>query len=155
MNEPARGGSGGLVYTGIMSGVTQTSPHQDLNIRLEDGKMRKFITGLAAAAALAISALVATPQSASAQDFSITFGTGHPPAVRHYDPRPVRPFVPARPRFAPGPSRPHFGGPGRHYGRDLRHDRRGGRHVGRDCVVRSERYWDGFTWVSERRRICR
>lgn len=116
--------------------------------------MRKTITGFAVAAALAISALAATPQSASALDFSITFGTGHPPAVRHYDPRPVRPVIPARPHAAPAPHRPHFGGPGRHYGRDWRDDRRD-RRFARDCVVRTERYWDGFSWVTERRRICR
>lgn len=113
--------------------------------------MRKTITGLAAAAALAITALTLAPQSAQAVDFSITFGAGHPPIVRHhYDPRPVRPH------YDPRPVRPHYGGPGRHYGRDFRHDRpRGGRHAVRDCVVRTERYWDGFSWVVDRRRICR
>ncbi|TVR09093.1 MAG: hypothetical protein EA385_08325 [Salinarimonadaceae bacterium] len=109
--------------------------------------MRKMISGFAVAAALAISAIVATPQSASALDFSITFGTSHPPIVRHhYDPRPVRPHA--------VPARPHYGAPSRHYGRDYRRDRRD-RRAARDCVVRTERYWTGYSWVTERRRVCR
>ncbi len=110
--------------------------------------MRKLITGFAAAVVLALSALTLAPQSASAQGFAITFGTGQPPMVRHYD---------DRPRVAP---RPHYDR--RHDDRrwDRRDDRRSWRHAprqrfARDCTVRVERYWDGYSWVSERRRICR
>lgn len=115
--------------------------------------MRKLITGFVAAVVLALSALTLTPQSASAQGFSITFGTGQPPMVRHYD---------DRERVAPHPryDRRHYGrhDDRRHY--DRRHDRRSYRHAprqryARDCTVRVERYWDGYSWVSERRRICR
>ncbi|HSP26408.1 MAG TPA: hypothetical protein VLQ65_14660 [Saliniramus sp.] len=121
--------------------------------------MRKFITGLAAAVVLALSALTLTPQTASAQGFSITFGTGQPPMVRHYDDR--RRVAPV-PRYDPRHvDRRQFDR--RHDDRrnwDRGHDRRSYRHAPRpryaqDCTVRVERFWDGYRWVSERRRICR
>jgi hypothetical protein len=115
--------------------------------------MRKLITGLAAAIVLALSALTLTPQSASAQGFSITFGTGQPPMVRHYD---------DRRHLAPPPRYDSRRYDRRHsdYRYDRRHDRRSYRHAPRpryaqDCTVRVERYWNGYSWVSERRRICR
>ncbi len=94
--------------------------------------MRKLILGSVGAAAMALAALVGAPQGASAQGFSITFGTGHPPVVRHYD---------EPPRYRHRPHRYEH----RRYSRP--------RHY-RDCVIRTERYWTGYSWVTERRRIC-
>jgi hypothetical protein len=113
--------------------------------------MRKFIAGFAAAIVIALSSLTLTPQSASAQGFSITFGTGQPPMVRHFD---------DRQRYDPRPQydhRPRYDD--RHYDR-RHHDRRSYRHAPRDhyaqdCTIRIDRFWDGRSWVSERRRICR
>jgi hypothetical protein len=112
--------------------------------------MRKLITGFAAAVVIALSALTLTPQTASAQGFSITFGTGHPPMVRHYD---------DRQRYAPPPRYNPRHSDHRRYDR-RRHDSRSYRpapphRFAQDCTVRIERYWDGYRWVSERRRICR
>jgi hypothetical protein len=106
--------------------------------------MRKLITGFAAAVVLALSALTLTPQTASAQGFSITFGTGQPPMVRHYD---------DRRHLAPPPRYDR-----RHYDR-RHHDRRSYRHAPRHrlverCTTRIEHVWNGFRWVSESRRIC-
>lgn len=103
--------------------------------------MRKFIAGFAAAIVIALSTLTLTPQSASAQGFSITFGTGQPPMVRHYD---------DRPRYD---HRPRYDDRRHHDRRSYRHAPR--RHVAQDCIVRVQRFWDGYSWVSERRRICR
>ena len=112
--------------------------------------MRKFIAGFTAALAIALSALALSPQSASAQGFSITFGTGHPPMVRHFD---------DRQRYDPRPLHDYRRDHGyRHYDR-RHHDRRAYRHAphrrhAQDCTVRIERFWDGYRWISERRRIC-
>jgi hypothetical protein len=94
--------------------------------------MRKIITGFAAAIVVAVSALAVTPQTAAAQGFSITFGTGHPPMVRYHD---------HGPRFDHRPVR-----------RSYRHAPR--RHWAQDCVIRTERFWNGFRWVTEQRRVC-
>lgn len=106
--------------------------------------MRKFILGIAAAATMALSGLAFTPAPAQALDFSITFGTAHPPIVRHhhYDPRPVKPSPRVAPRHAPPPRVQHH----RHW--------RDQRHVARDCRIVTERYWDGRHWVTDRRRVC-
>jgi hypothetical protein len=101
--------------------------------------MRKLITGFAAAVILALSALALTPQTAAAQGFSITFGTGQPPMVRHYD------------------ERRHYFPPPRYDRRQ--HDRRSYRHAPRHryverCSTRIESFWNGYRWVSEPRRIC-
>jgi hypothetical protein len=125
--------------------------------------MRKLILGIAAAATMALSGLAFTPAPAQALDFSITFGTAHPPIVRHhhYDPRPVKPAPRVAPRHAPPPRVQHYRGKryDDHRGwRDHRgHDRhwRDRRHVSRDCQIVTQRYWDGRNWVTDRRRVCR
>lgn len=96
--------------------------------------MRKLILGLVGAGALGLAALA--PTGASAQSFSITIGSGYEP-VQYYGYPP--------PRY------------GHRHWRDRHHDRRWrhGRYVSQRCVTRVERYWDGFGWVKERRRICR
>ncbi len=132
--------------------------------------MRKIMLGFAAIA-IAFSALMMAPTSAKALDFSITFGTGQPPMVRHHEPReayPVtpythRPVVPQRHATPPKRYDPpsHTRGHRSHW-RDHRrnerhHDRRwrDSRRGSTSCVVRTERYWDGRGWVTERRRVCR
>lgn len=150
--------------------------------------MRKIMLGFAAIA-IAFSALTFGANSARALDFSITFGTGQPPIVRHHDNRqglPVtphthRPVVPHRqaapPRKAAPPpryddrshwrdQRSHRRDHNRydrndrydHYDRRDRRDRRwhdDRRSRSQSCTVRTERYWDGRGWVTDRRRICR
>lgn len=122
--------------------------------------MRKITLGFAAIA-IAISALSFGTSSAKALDFSITFGTAQPPMVRYHEPHrglPVtphthRPVVPHR-HAAPPPRYDH-----RSHWRDRsRHDRRwrdDRRRSSQSCTVRTERYWDGRSWVTDRRRICR
>jgi len=97
--------------------------------------MRKLLLGLAGVAALGLSTLAVGP--AQAQSFSITVGPGydHP----HYRPYPVH--------------RPYRAYDRPYYSRRVYH--RPVSWYGRDCVVRVNRYWDGFGWVRERRRICR
>ena len=141
--------------------------------------MRKIMLGFAAIA-IAFSALTFGANSARALDFSITFGTGQPPIVRHHDHRqalPVtphthRPVVPHRQtapqrKAAPPPrydDRSHWRDQRSHWrdhNRYDRHDRRDRRwHDDRrsrsqSCTVRTERYWDGRGWVTDRRRVCR
>ena len=118
--------------------------------------MRKLIAGFAAAIVIALSALTLTPQSASAQGFSITFGTGQPPMVRHFD---------DRQRYDPRPRYDHRRDYDRRHHDRGRYDRRRNdrnsyrhaprRHFAQDCIVRVERYWNGHAFVSERRRVCR
>jgi len=117
---------------------------------IEERTMRKLIASFAAAIVIALSALTLTPQSASAQGFSITFGTGQPPMVRHFD---------DRQRYDPRPRYDHRHYDHRRYDR-RHHDRRSSRYAPRhryaqDCTIRIERFWDGRRWVSEQRRICR
>lgn len=121
--------------------------------------MRKITLGFAAIA-IAISALSFGTSSAKALDFSITFGTAQPPMVRYHEqprglpvtPHTHRPVVPHR-HAAPPPrydNRSHW--------RDRsRHDRRwhDSRRGASNCTVRTERYWDGRSWVTEQRRVCR
>ena len=109
--------------------------------------MRKFILGIAGAAALGLAAL--SPSGASAQSFSITIGTGHAPGY-HYAPAygyAPPPFYHAhRPRYgSPRYDRPPYYGASR-YKRPRFADR---------CIERSHRYWNGRAWVTERRRTCR
>lgn len=119
--------------------------------------MRKLIAGFAAVIVIALSALTLTPQGASAQGFSITFGTGQPPMVRHFDDRRHYGHRPRHEHRLRHDHRPRYDRD--HY--DRRHsDRRSYRHAprrhyARDCVVRVQRFWDGYGWVSERRRTCR
>ncbi|MCC5976637.1 MAG: hypothetical protein JJU21_01120 [Salinarimonas sp.] len=121
--------------------------------------MRKIMLGFAALA-IAFSALTMAPSSARALDFSITFGTGHPPMVRHHDsykaypvtPHTHRPVAPQR-RAAPPPRYDH-----RSNWRDhRRHDRRwhDSRRGASNCTIRTERYWNGRYWVTQESRVCR
>lgn len=144
--------------------------------------MRK-ITLAFAAIAIAVSTLAFGADEARAFDFSITFGTGQPPIVRHHDQRgalpvtpythrPVVPYRQAAPNYraaphrksAPPPrynDRPHWYDQRSHWRDRNRYDRsdRGWRHERRShrrsCTVHTERFWDGRGWVTDRRRVCR
>jgi hypothetical protein len=99
--------------------------------------MRHALLSVLGAAALGLGALTAdalTAAPAQAQGFTITVGEpyGYNPYPRH---------------------------PRRHWGHWRRHHRpvyyrpvRGG--YGPDCTVRMRRYFDGYSWVTERRRTC-
>lgn len=105
--------------------------------------MRKLILGLAAAVTLGLTALA--PQAASAQGFSVTIGSGYMPVAGPYG------YYPPPPRrgYYPPPRHGYYGRPyppRAYYGRPYRGPR---------CVVRVNRYWDGYGWVSQRRRVCR
>ena len=89
--------------------------------------MRKIMFGLAGAAALGLAAF--TPQPAQAQGFSIQFGS-----PGYY-------------------GRSYYGGP--YYGRPVYGPGYGAYGYGPPCFVRVVRYWDGYGWVRERRRVCR
>jgi hypothetical protein len=96
--------------------------------------MRKLILGLFGLAAIGFGAVAAQP--AQAQGFSITVGNPYYgpvyPAPVYYRPAPVyRPYpVYGRPYYRPA-------------------------YYGPRCTVRTSRYWDGFSWVVQRREICR
>jgi hypothetical protein len=90
--------------------------------------MRKLLFGLAGAAALGLAGLASQP--AQAQGFSLQFGNPGYYGGPYYGPRVYGPGV----------------GVGV-YGDDY--------DYGPNCVVRVNRYWDGYQWVRERRRICR
>lgn len=94
--------------------------------------MRKLTLGLFGALA-ALGAVAAAPPPAAAQ-VSVTIGTpGYypPPAYRPYRPAYVAPSPVYRP-----------------YPRWRR------AYYAPSCVVRIHRYWDGYGWVRERRRVC-
>ncbi len=95
--------------------------------------MRKTLFSLAGAATLGLAAF--GPQPAEAQGFSIQFGSpgyyGRPYYGGPYYGRPVYGGYYGRPVYGPG------------YG------------YGPRCFVRVNRYWDGYGWVREKRRICR
>lgn len=132
--------------------------------------MRKITLGFAAIA-IAFSALTFGANSASALDFSITFGTAQPPIVRYHEPHrglPVtphthRPVVPHRHTAPPlhYDHRSDWRDRSRHDRRwqdDRRGDRRwhdDRRRSSQSCTARTERFWDGRAWVTERHRICR
>lgn len=98
---------------------------------------RNIVLGIAAAATLGLAALSTTP--AAAQSWSLTIGSGAPytePAQYGWH------------------DRGHGGwgrGPGWGYGH---HRPRYGFHPGPQCFMRKVRYWDGWGWVVERRRVC-
>ncbi len=97
--------------------------------------MRHLVLGLAAAAALGAAALSST--SAAAQGWR-----DHPHAGSG---RGWSDFRDHRwDRGGWGHGRDRWGGDG--WGRH---------HRGPDCHVRRVRYWDGWGWVVERRRVCR
>lgn len=105
--------------------------------------MRKFLLGIAGAAAIGAAALL--PVAAEAQTVSITIGSGYAP-YGGYNPYPVyrpRPVHYARPVY-----RHH------HHPRRAHPVRYGWGHHGRDCVVKVNRYFDGYSWVKTRRRVC-
>lgn len=93
--------------------------------------MRHALLGLVGAAVLGLGAFTAgalTAAPAQAQGFSIAVGEPHP----HYRPHP---------RW----HRPHYGRPVYYRPRPA---------YGPPCRVTTRRYFNGFTWVSERRRTC-
>jgi hypothetical protein len=105
--------------------------------------MRKILFGLAGALALGVGALASEP--AQAQGFSVTVGSpyGYGPAYG---------YPPPPPRYAPAYG---YGRPGPAYRRYSRHPRRVYyAPPAPRCVIRRERQFDGFGWVSVRRRVC-
>ncbi|MGH6782280.1 MAG: hypothetical protein ACREB5_09260 [Sphingomonadaceae bacterium] len=99
--------------------------------------LRKMLLGVAAAATLGGAVAVSAP--ASAQSVTFSFGS---PGYYGYGHRPVQ--------YGWGGGyygRPHYGSrPDYGYGRP---------HYGPRCYVRPMRYWDGWGWAVEHRRICR
>lgn len=105
---------------------------------------RTNVLGIAAAAALGVAALFAT-SPASAQSWSITIGSGAGYGYGH-------------------PVQYGFGNRGWHDRRSDVYqgfDRPGWRkrhhhgfYAGPQCFTRKVRYWDGWGWTVERRRIC-
>jgi hypothetical protein len=102
--------------------------------------MRKLLLGLVGFAAIGLGAGAVQP--ALAQGFSITVGSPY------YQPPVFAPPLPYyRPAYyAPVPVyRPGYGRRG--YYRPA--------YYGPRCTVRTSRFWDGFSWVTQRREICR
>jgi hypothetical protein len=103
--------------------------------------MRKFLFGLAGMLALGFGALASDP--AQAQGFSITVGSpygygpayGYPPPPRRYAPVYGRP-IPVYDGYPRRPRRVYYAPPGPR------------------CTVRKERYFDGYDWVSVKRKSC-
>lgn len=109
---------------------------------------RQPLLGIAAAAALGAATLLTTAPS-SAQTWSLTIGEGG-----GYQHGFIDGFRPVRPDGWHGGGWRHGGGPwhggwrgrpvyGQGYGYHQPH-----------CVVRKVRYWDGWGWVVDRRRVC-
>ncbi len=106
---------------------------------------RKLVLGIAASAALGLG-LLASGQPAAAQSWSVTIGSGHGsygPAHGFY--RPVRDEWGYRGGWGHGPRHGGWGPPPH---------ARGYWHGGPRCHVRHVRYWDGWGWAVERRRVC-
>jgi len=93
--------------------------------------MKRFLLGLAGAGALGLAAFA--PQSAQAQGFSVQFG-----GPGYYG---RGPYIASDGPYYRRPADGYYGRPAYGYGPS--------------CVVRVNRYWDGYGWVRERRRICR
>lgn len=107
--------------------------------------MRKLVLGLSGAAVLGLAAIAS--QGAQAQEVTVTFGSGFGSGYGSHWDRPAYGY-PAYER--PGYSRPvHYDGG---FGRPVYYERSFERPR---CFVRIDKYWDGDTWVRERRRICR
>ncbi|WP_439497029.1 hypothetical protein [Bosea sp. (in: a-proteobacteria)] len=101
--------------------------------------LRKVLLGVAAAATLGTAAMTSAPASAQA----VTFSFGSPGYGYGY--RPVQ----YGPRWGYGGGyygRPYYGYGGGYYGRP---------YYGPRCFFRPVRYWDGWGWVVQQRRICR
>jgi hypothetical protein len=117
---------------------------------------RSLVVGFAAALALGAASL-ASVAPAAAQSWSVTIGSGgygHHDGFRHGY-RPVRPDHWRGGWGHDGWARGGWGhqGWGGHGGwRERRVFNDGFGHS--RCVVRKVRYWDGFSWVVERRRVC-
>ncbi len=138
-----------------MAGVSQVDrpgkvsgqPSQQTGFR---SMSRQLFLGLAAALALGAATLAPTTAS-QAQSWSLSIGTGgyhdgwgHQPRPRH-----------------DGWGRSQWSGYGGGYGGwRPRHGHgygfgHGYGHPQPRCHVRSVRYWDGWAWVVDRRRVCR
>jgi hypothetical protein len=125
---------------------------------MEARNMRQILLGLAGAAVVGLGAFGAQP--AQAQGFSITIGTPgyyrpapiYRPYPRYrpvyYRPAPVyRPYPRYRPvHYRPAPIYRSYG-PQRVFAPPV--------DYGPVCTTRVARYWDGFGYVSERRKVCR
>lgn len=109
--------------------------------------MRKFLLGVLGLAAIGAATL--PPAEAQAQGVTITIGNSGYGAYRLY------------PAYGPRPvyyGRPAYGYHHHHHPRWARPVpvRYGWRHhgYGPRCVVRVNRYFNGYTWVKSRRRVC-
>lgn len=107
--------------------------------------MRKFLLSLAAAAALGLGALATAPAPAEAQ--SVTIRVGEP-----YGRSPDRPYWHHR-YYGHRYHRPVYYRPAPVYHPYPRYARPV--VYGPRCTIRTTRYWDGFSWVTRRREICR
>jgi hypothetical protein len=99
--------------------------------------MRKLILGLFGFAAIGLGAVAAQP--AEAQGFSITVGTPY------YQPAPAPYYGPVY--YRPAPVYRPYPVYGRPYYRPA--------YYGPRCTIRTSRYWDGYSWVTQRREVCR
>jgi len=99
--------------------------------------MRKLFLAAAGAALVGFGA-----QPAQAQGFSITIGTPGYYAPPVYRPYPIyRPYPAYRPVRAYRPYRPYPV-----YAQPV--------DYGPICTTRVTRFWDGWSWVSRRERVC-
>jgi hypothetical protein len=114
--------------------------------------IRKLVLGFAASAALGLG-LLGAAAPASAQSWSVTIGSGHG-GYHHGGHHPVGDFYrPVGPGWGKGDGWGHHGG----WGRPLPPYAGGGHGFhpgGPRCFVRKVRYWDGWGWAVERRRVC-
>jgi hypothetical protein len=115
---------------------------------------RQLLLGIAAAATLGAATLLA-PAPANAQSWSLSIGQGGYQGGGYHDDRHrSNPYRPARPDGWHGGGWNHDGGHwnGGWRGRQVYGDNFGYQQP--HCVVRKVRYWDGWGWVVDRRRVC-
>jgi hypothetical protein len=138
--------------------------------------MSKLRFGLAGLAALGLSALATGGANAQGFSFTADFGSGYAAYDEGYGSgyrtgyRTVREDTYIR-RHDRGYGHDGWGGrhdeygyghrPRRGYGHGYGHGYGYGRPVGfaphhdRECIVRVKKYFDGYSWVKEKRRTCR
>jgi opacity protein-like surface antigen len=121
--------------------------------------LRKSLLGFAAAAAVGGIALISA-LPAQAQGWSVTVGSGYGGGHFRHDDRPFRGHGFGGHGFrGDGFRGDGWGRHGFHGGGWRGHPGWGGPHHvggygGPRCFVRKVRYWDGWGWTVERRRIC-
>ncbi len=116
---------------------------------ITSARVRKVVLGLAAAAGLGLGALSFT-SPASAQSWSLTIGQpSHGFGHGGYVDGGYRPVRDGWDHGWRGGWREHGG-----YGRRGGYDGGYGFYGAPRCVTRTVRYWDGWGWAVERRRVC-